>query len=518
MTTANNTMNNTTDILNLSVVELRDAVAAGAVSAQQAVRAYLDTIATRDGGVGAYLEVFVERSLERAAAVDAARAAGKPLGTLAGVPLAVADNLCTEFGHTTCASKSLANFRSPYSATAVAKWEAAGAIVLGKTNLDEFGMGSSTESSHVKPTRNPWDVSRVPGGACGGSAAAVAGRMAAAALGGDTGGSVRQPAAFCGLVGLKPTYGRVSRFGLTEHGSSLDQVGPMTRDVADAALLLSVMAGHDANDATSAPRPVDDYLAALDQPLPGLRVGLPREFLDQARDAGVLDAEIHAALQQASDAYQAAGATLVDISLPHSRIEKSADGGLASYAVAAYYIIAMAEASSNLARFDGMHFGHRTDKPCRDIHELYSKNRAEGFGDEVKRRIILGTYLLTGDLYDAYFTKALQTRRLITNDFDRAFANCDVLLCPTTPTTPFAFGEHATPLAMYQQDLFTVSASLAGLPCVSIPAGLARAGLPIGMQLVAPAFGESMLLRAARMVEKLVPFTPPSSAWPSGPR
>jgi len=493
-------MNNTTDILNLSVVELRDAIAAGTLSARQVVAAYLDAMAQRDGAIDAYHEVFAERSLARAAAIDDTRAAGKPMGPLAGVPIAVADNLCTDFGRTTCSSKSLANFRSPFSATAVVKLESAGAIVLGKTNLDEFGMGSSTERG-VNATRNPWNASRVPGGANGGAAAAVSARMAAAAMGGDTGGSIRQPAAFCGLVGLKPTYGRVSRLGLVEHGSSLDQIGPMTRDVSDAALLLSVIAGHDAEDATSMPRPADNYLVGLDQPLTGLRVGMPREFFTDTGDA--LDAEILQALQQAATAYQAAGATLVEVSLPHSRVEKDAQGRLTSDALAAYYVIAMVEAANNLARYDGMHFGHRTERPCGDINELYAHSRAEGFGDEVKRRVMLGTHLLTGDRYDAYFHKALQVRRLIRNDFDRAFPDCDVLLTPTTPTTPFVFGEkNADPLAMWQQDLYTVGASLAGLPGVSIPVGVSGAGLPIGLQLIAPAFGDDVLLRAARMYEK----------------
>jgi len=510
-------MSNTRDILNLSAVELRNAVASGAVSAQQAVRAYLEAVSQRDGAVGAYVEVFAERSLERAASIDEARAAGRAAGPLAGVPVAVADNICTEFGRTTCGSKILAQFRSPFSATAVAKLESAGAIVLGKAAVDEFGMGASTEpggGGGGTPTRNPWDASRVAGG--NGAAAAVAGRLAAAAIGGDTGGAVRQAAAFCGVVGVKPTYGRVSRFGLAEYGSSLEQIGPMTRDVADAAVLLSVLAGQDANDATSVALPAADFLAGLDQPPTGLRVGLPKEFFhqdDQALAAGALDTEILAALQQAVEAFKAAGATLVEVSLPHSRAGKDARGNLYSHAVAAYGIIAMSEASSNLARFGGMHFDRRTDQPCNDVHELYARSRAEGFGDEVKLQVMLGTHMLTAGLYDTYYTKALQVRRLIKNDFDQAFRaqheqRCDVLLCPTTPTPPPPFGEKiGDPLARHSADLYTCSANLAGLPAVALPAGVSKTGLPIGIQLLAPAFGEDTLLRAARMYERQVGAT-----------
>jgi len=483
--------------LDLSARELRDAIAGGSVSAEEAARAYLAAIEARDAEVGAFNEVHAERAIARAQAVDAARAAGETPGLLAGLPVAVKDNLATDYGRTTCSSRMLAEFRSPYTATAVAKLEAAGAVVLGKTNLDEFAMGSSTENSAFRATRNPWDLSRVPGGSSGGSAAAVAAGMCAAALGSDTGGSIRQPAAFCGVVGLKPTYGRVSRYGLVAYGSSLDQVGPLARDVADAALLLGAVAGHDPRDSTSVPRDVPDYLASLDEPPPRLRVGLPKEFYTAA-----LDAEINDALHAAAAAYENAGATLVDVSLPHSRVDVGPGGELSSYAVACYYIVAMAEASSNLARYDGAHYGHRTDRPCDDIIELFCRSRAEGFGAEVKRRIMLGTYTLSAGYYDAYYNKALKVRRLIKEDFDAALGCCDVLLCPVAPTTAFRLGEKtADPLTMYLADIYTLSLNLAGLPGLSLPAGLSRAGLPIGMQLIGAVFSEETLLRAARMYE-----------------
>jgi aspartyl-tRNA(Asn)/glutamyl-tRNA(Gln) amidotransferase subunit A len=383
-------------------------------------------------------------------------------------------------------------------ATAVGKLEAAGAVVLGKTNMDEFAMGSSTENSGFRPTRNPWDASRVPGGSSGGSAAAVSARMAAAAMGSDTGGSIRQPAAFCGVVGLKPTYGRVSRLGLVAYGSSLDQIGPLTQDVADCALLLTAIAGRDAGDSTSLEAPVPDYLATLEQPLKNLRVGWPSEFFSKA-----LDGEIAAAIRKAGEVFKGLGATIVEVSLPHSRIDIDAKGSISSFAVACYYIVAMSEASSNLARYDGVHYGHRTAAAVGDIIELYSKTRAEGFGEEVKRRIMLGTYTLSAGYYDAYYNKALKVRRLIKNDFDRAFESCDLLLCPVAPTTAFRLGEKtADPLTMYLEDIYTISLNLAGLPGLSLPAGLSRAGLPIGMQLIGPVLSEETLLRAGRMFEK----------------
>jgi len=486
------------DLIHLSALELREAIAGGEVSSEEATRAYLAAIEQREPVLAAYNEVLAEGALEQAKAVDARRAGGEPLGALGGVPVAVKDNLCTTRGKTTCSSKILANFRAPFTATAVAKLEEAGAVILGKTNLDEFAMGSSTENSAFGPTRNPWDTARVPGGSSGGSAAAVSARLCAAALGSDTGGSIRQPAAFCGVVGLKCTYGRVSRYGLVAYGSSLDQIGPITVDVADAALLTGIIAGHDPRDSTSVPRAVPDYLATVDVPLEGLRVGLPAEFFSEA-----LDEEINAVLHGAAETYAQAGAEIVDVTLPHSRIDIDEDGNLSSYAVACYYIVAMAEASSNLARYDSVHYGHRTAEKVDDIRELYSRSRAEGFGDEVKRRIMLGTYTLSAGYYDAYYNKALKVRRLIKNDFDAALERCDVLLCPVTPTPAFRLGEKTDdPLTMYLADIYTLSLNLSGLPGVSIPAGLSGEGLPIGMQLIGPVFSEETILRAARMYEK----------------
>ncbi len=486
------------DLTDLSALELRDAIAGGEISSEEATRAYLAAIEQRECALAAYNEVLAEAAVEQAKAVDARRAAGEELGALGGVPLAVKDNLCTARGHTTCSSKILASFRAPFTATAVARLQDAGAVILGKTNLDEFAMGSSTENSAFKATRNPWDTDRVPGGSSGGSAAAVSARLCAAALGSDTGGSIRQPAAFCGVVGLKPTYGRVSRYGLVAYGSSLDQIGPITLDVADAALLTGIIAGHDPRDSTSVPRPVPDYLAAIDAPVDGLRVGLPAEFFSDA-----LDAEINGAIHDAAEVYRSAGAEIVDVTLPHSRIDTDEEGRLSSYAVACYYIVAMAEASSNLARYDSVHYGHRTAEKLDDIVELYSRSRAEGFGDEVKRRIMLGTYTLSAGYYDAYYDKALKVRRLIKNDFDAAFESCDVLLCPVAPTPAFRLGEKTDdPLTMYLADIYTLSLNLAGLPGISIPAGLSGGGLPIGMQLIGPVFSEETVLRAARTYER----------------
>ncbi len=481
------------EITELSALELRDAVSAGKFSAVEAANAYLAAIEKHEPALDSFNEIYADRAIEQAEAVDA----GKVRGPLAGVPVAVKDVICTDWGRTTCSSKILENFHAPYNATVVTKLQNAGAVIIGKTNMDEFAMGSSTENSGLKPTKNPWDTARVPGGSSGGSAAAVSARQAAAALGSDTGGSIRQPAAFCGIVGLKPTYGRVSRFGLVAYGSSLDQIGPMTRDVADCALLTGVLAGHDRSDSTSVPAAVPDYLASVETPIKKLRVGMPKEFYSDA-----LDGEINAAIHKAAEVYKSLGAEIIELSLPTSRIDRDADGNLSSYAVACYYIVAMAEASSNLARYDGVHYGHRTADKVSDIIELYSRSRAEGFGDEVKRRIMLGTYTLSAGYYDAYYNKALKVRRLIKNDFDAAFKKCDVLLCPATPTTAFKLGEKtADPLTMYLADIYTISVNLAGLPGISIPAGVSKARLPIGMQLIGPALGEETLLRAARMYE-----------------
>ncbi len=485
------------DILKLSAIELRDAIARGDLTSREATETYLGAIEQHDGQVGAFNEVHAERAVSRAKAIDAARGSDKSAGKLAGVPIALKDNICTPYGRTTCSSKMLANFQAPYCATVAAKLEDAGAVVLGKTNLDEFAMGSSTENSGFKSTSNPWDLSRVPGGSSGGSAAAVAGRLCTAALGSDTGGSIRQPAAFCGIVGMKPTYGRVSRYGLVAFGSSLDQIGPMTQDVSDCALLTGVISGHDPKDSTSVAKSVPDYLAQLDTPPKNLRIGLPKEFYSEA-----LDPEIRKTIDGAIEIYKSLGAEIVEVSLPHSRIDDQ-NGQLSSFAVACYYIVATAEASGNLARYDGVHYGHRTAEKTDGIVDMYSRSRAEGFGLEVQRRIMLGTYALSSGYYDAYYLKALKVRRLIKNDFDTAFEKCDVLLCPTTPTPAFKLGEKtADPLKMYLADIYTISVNLAGLPGISIPAGLSGDSLPIGMQLIGSVFSEDTVLRTARMFEK----------------
>ncbi|MDP7637318.1 MAG: Asp-tRNA(Asn)/Glu-tRNA(Gln) amidotransferase subunit GatA [Phycisphaerae bacterium] len=490
-------------IAELSAIDLAAAIAAGQVGAVEATQTYLDAIEKREPRIDAFNEVLAERAMDTARSIDTRRQNARPLGPLGGVPVAVKDNLCTTDGKTTCSSRILADFQAPYTATAVQKLEDAGAVILGKTNLDEFAMGSSTENSGFKVTRNPWDTDRVPGGSSGGSAACVAAGEAAAALGSDTGGSIRQPAAFCGVVGFKPTYGRVSRLGLVAYGSSLDQIGPLTVDVPDAALLTGVIAGHDPGDSTSVAKDVPDYLGQLETPIENLRIGLPVEFYSNA-----LEAEINAAIHKAADIYKAAGATILDVSLPHSRIDCDAHGNLSSYAVACYYIVAMAEASSNLARYDGVHYGHRTAEKVDDIIDLYSRSRAEGFGQEVKRRIMLGTYTLSSGYYDAYYNKALKVRRLIKNDFDKAFEQCDVLLCPVGPTTAFKIGEKTDdPLTMYLADIYTISVNLAGLPALALPAGLSESNLPIGMQLIGPVFSEDRILRAARMYEKASDIT-----------
>jgi len=474
-------------ILNLTCKQLRDKVAAGAVTSVIATEAAFEQIEALDNKVGAYISTYKDGALEAAQAVDRKIAAGESTGPLAGVPVAIKDNMCTDFGATTCASKILENFRAPYNAHVVEKLLAADAVIIGKTNLDEFAMGSSTENSGLKQTVNPWDTRAVPGGSSGGSAAAVVARMCFAALGSDTGGSIRQPAGFCGIVGLKPTYGRVSRFGLVAYGSSLDQIGPVTRDVTDTALMMNVIAGHDKRDSTSISAdiaPVCDYLAKLDEHVEGLKIAIVPEFSVGA--AG----DVQDALARALDIYKDLGAETVEVQMPHLE-----------YAIAAYYIIATAEASSNLARYDGVHYGHRTENP-KDYVEVYSKSRAEGFGTEVKRRIMLGTYALSSGYYDAYYLKALKVRNLIRGDFTRAFEKADCIVMPTSPTTAFKIGEKIDdPLQMYLADIYTIAANLPGLPAISIPCGFDKNNLPIGLQILTPAFTEDKLLRIARMFE-----------------
>ena len=474
-------------ILNLTCKELRDKIAAGAVTSVAAVEAVFGQIEALDNTVGAYISTFKDQALAAAQAIDQKIAMGQSAGALAGVPIAIKDNMCMSIGATTCASKILANFKAPYNAHVVEKLQAADAVIIGKTNLDEFAMGSSTENSSLKRTVNPWDTTRVPGGSSGGSAAAVATRMCFAALGSDTGGSIRQPAGFCGVVGLKPTYGRVSRFGLVAYGSSLDQIGPVSRDVTDAALMMNVIAGHDKRDSTSVSSdiaPVCDYLDKLDEPPAGLKIAVVPEF-----NAGA-DEDVQEAITCAMEVYRELGAEIVDVKMSHLE-----------YAIAAYYVIATAEASSNLARYDGVHYGHRTESP-KDYIEVYSKSREEGFGAEVKRRIMLGTYALSSGYYDAYYLKALKVRNLIRSDFTKAFEKADCIMMPVSPTTAFKIGEKIEdPLQMYLADIYTIAANLAGLPAISIPCGFDKANLPIGLQILAPAFTEDRLLRIARMFE-----------------
>jgi len=459
----------------------------GDATAEVIADAFLTAIRQRDPRVRAFLHVDEDGALQQARAVDAKRKSGRPLGRLAGVPVAIKDVLCIRGTLTTCGSRMLQNFRPPYDATVITRLKEADAVLVGKTNMDEFAMGSSTENSAYQITRNPWDLQRIPGGSSGGSAAVVAAGEAPLAIGSDTGGSIRQPASLCGVVGVKPTYGRVSRFGLVAFASSLDQVGPFAHDVADAALLLEVIAGHDPRDSTSVDQPVPTYSKSLDEPVKPLTIGVPKEFFGEG-----LDSEVESAIRTAVKEYEKLGATIKEVSLPHS-----------PYAIATYYVVATAEASSNLARYDGMHYGYRTTRKG-DLIETYSRTRGEGFGREVQRRIMLGTYALSSGYKDAYYVKALKVRRLIKDDFDRAFAQCDVVVGPTAPTAAFKIGEKsADPLAMYLSDIYTISCNLAGLPGMSIPCGFTRGGLPIGLQLLAPPFAEEKMLRAARMFEKL---------------
>ncbi len=460
----------------MGAAEAAAAVRARDVSASELVRAHLDRIAALDGTLGAFLEVVADRALARARRVDGLLSNSDP-GPLAGVPVAIKDVLDVEGVPTTCGSRMLEGYVPPFTATAVRRLEAAGAIVLGKTNLDEFAMGSSTENSAYRVTRNPWSTDRVPGGSSGGSAAAVAAGMAPLAIGTDTGGSIRQPAAFCGVVGLKPSYGRVSRYGLVAFASSLDQAGPFARSVEDVALAAGILFGPDPRDATSAPVPVPDFEAAMAREVAGLRIGVPWSFLESGVDDAVLSS-----FRDALRALEDAGARTVEVSLPHL-----------SHAIATYYLIATAEASSNLARFDGVRYGRRVD--AADLASMYGETRDRGFGPEVKRRIILGTFALSSGYYDAYYVRAQQVRTLIRRDFEQAFAGCDVVATPTAPTPPFRIGEKtADPLQMYLADIFTVPASLAGLPAISLP-GAPAGGLPVGFQLQGRLFDEETLLR-----------------------
>ena len=468
----------------LTIHEAADRLARREISAVELTRAVLGEIERRDGEIGAYLTVTSEAALGQASAIDAARARGESLGPLAGVPVAIKDNMCTAGVPTTCASRILEGFVPPYDATVVQKLRAAGAVMVGKANLDEFAMGSSTEFSAYRPTANPLDLERVPGGSSGGSAAAVAADEAVFALGSDTGGSVRLPASFCGIVGLKPTYGRVSRYGLVAFASSLDQIGPLTKDVTDCALVLNAIAGYDPADSTSLRWPVPDYTRALVPDVKGLRVGVPKEYFAAGIDSGV-EAAIRAAIARLGDL----GATVGETSLAHTR-----------YALDAYYVIAPAEASANLARYDGVKYGLSVGNG--DIFASMERTREAGFGPEVKRRIMLGTYTLSSGYYDAYYLRAQKVRALVKRDFDSAFGEFDCIAVPTAPTVAFRRGEKTMdPLAMYLSDVYTVTANIAGIPGLVVPCG-ESAGLPVGLQLLGPAGGEEMLLRVGYAYEQ----------------
>jgi len=468
----------------LTLAQISQQLSDGDFSSLELTRELLKRIREKDGKLGSFITVTEELALKQAEAADKRRAAGET-GALLGVPIGHKDLFCTEGVRTSCGSKMLENFIAPYNSTVVEKLEVAGCVTLGKLNMDEFAMGSGNENSHFGAVKNPWDTERVPGGSSGGSAAAVAARLLPAATGSDTGGSIRQPAALCGLTGLKPTYGRVSRWGMIAYASSLDQGGPIARNAEDCALLLSAMAGFDKKDSTSSEQETEDYRAALNAPLAGLRIGLPKEYFAEG-----LDSRVAEQVMDAARALEAQGAILQEVSLPSL-----------PHAIPAYYVIALAEASSNLSRFDGVRFGYRCDNP-QNLHDLYLRSRGEGFGSEVKRRILLGTYALSAGYYDAYYLKAQKIRRLIKNGFERVLGEVDLLLSPTVPAPAWKIGEKSDdPTAAWLGDLYTITANLAGLPALSMPCGFVQ-GLPVGVQLIAPWFAESRLLAAAHQYQQ----------------
>jgi aspartyl-tRNA(Asn)/glutamyl-tRNA(Gln) amidotransferase subunit A len=455
------------------------------VSSIELTKATMTHLKAVEPKVQSFITITEEVALAQAAEADKRLASGNNITPLTGVPLGIKDLLCTKGVQTTCASKMLEGFKPPYNATVVERLNAAGAIMLGKTNMDEFAMGSSTETSYYQKTKNPWNLSCVPGGSSGGSASCVSADQAFGSLGSDTGGSIRQPAALCGIVGLKPTYGRVSRYGLIAFASSLDQIGPMTKDVEDCALMMNVIAGHDERDSTSANVAVPDYTVEMKKSIKGLKIGIPKEFFPEG-----MNPEVTAATKKAIDQLKSLGAEIHEISLPHS-----------AYSLAAYYVLAPSEASSNLARYDGVRYGLRV--PGENIVEMYSKTRAAGFGPEVKRRIMLGTYALSSGYYDAYYLKALKVRRLIKQDYDQAFEKVDVIVTPTVPNPAFKFGEKTdNPLTMYLEDIFTISINIAGVPALSLPCGLSKTDLPIGLQIIGKPFDEATLLKAAYAYEQ----------------
>ena len=468
-----------------TLAALRDGLARGDFSSRELTQHFLNRIQQYDSELNSFITVCADNALAQAQAADLARANGSA-HALAGIPLAQKDIFCTQGVKTSCGSKMLDNFISPYNAHVISQCENAGLVMLGKTNMDEFAMGSSNESSFYGAVKNPWDLTKVPGGSSGGSAAAVAARLAPAATGTDTGGSIRQPAALCNLTGLKPTYGRVSRWGMIAYASSLDQAGPMTQTAEDAALLLNVMAGHDAKDSTSIDKDVPDYTATLNNDLKGLRIGIPKQYFGEG-----LDADVATVIQQSLKELEKLGAILVDVDLPNTGLS-----------VPAYYVIAPAEASSNLSRFDGARFGYRCDNP-KDLTDLYKRSRGEGFGSEVKRRIMIGTYALSAGYYDAYYLQAQKVRRLVQQDFVKAFEQCDVIAGPTSPSVAFGFGEKNTdPVAMYLSDIYTIATNLAGLPAMSIPAGFSK-NLPVGLQLVGNYWQEAQLLNVAHRYQQV---------------
>jgi aspartyl-tRNA(Asn)/glutamyl-tRNA(Gln) amidotransferase subunit A len=473
-------------IIEKTASELVELLERKEISSREVTSAFCDRIESVEPSVRSFLHYDRPSALRRAQAIDDRRSAGEPVGLLAGLPVAIKDILCAEGEPATCGSRMLANFHPPYNATVISKLDDQGAVRIGRVNMDEFAMGSSCENSAFQKTANPWDLERVPGGSSGGSAAAVAALQAPLAIGTDTGGSIRQPASLCGIVGLKPTYGRVSRFGLIAYASSLDQIGPMARSIEDAALLLEAMAGHDPRDSTSLPHPVPAYSKTCKSPIPDLRVGVVRDYFGEG-----LDSEVESAVRQSIEVFRSLGAKIVDVRLPTSK-----------HAIPTYYMVATAEASSNLARYDGVHYGHRANE-YRDLIDMYKRSRGEGFGDEVKRRIMLGTLALSAGRRDAFYNKALQVRRLLRQDYDAAFRECDVVVGPTSPTPAFKIGEKSDdPLAMYLSDIYTVATNLAGLPGLSLPCGFTGSGLPIGLHLQGPAMAEEVLLRAGYLYQQ----------------
>ena len=478
------------EIIDLTVHELQEKLKNKEITVTKITQAYVDRINEKEKDVQAFVTNLSAEALKKAEEIQEKEDNGESLGDFAGIPIGIKDNLCTKGIKTTCSSKMLENFISPYSATVVEKLEKENIINLGKLNMDEFAMGGSTETSYFKKTKNPWNLSKVPGGSSGGSAAAVAAGMVPWALGSDTGGSIRQPSSFCGVVGLKPTYGLVSRYGLVAFASSLDQIGPITKDVTDSAMLLNLIAGHDERDTTSADLEKKDYLKALIGDVKGLKIGVPKEFFGEG-----INEEVKESLKQAIEVYKDMGAEVKEFSLD-----------VANYALATYYIIACAEASSNLGRFDGIRYTYRSPE-AKTLKEIYKKSRSEGFGAEVKRRIILGTYVLSSGYYDAYYKKAQQVRTLVMNEFNKAFEKYDVIVTPTSPTTAFKLGEKSTnPMEMYLADICTVSVNIAGLPGMSIPCGIDSNGLPIGMQIIGKKFDEETIIKTAYAYEQETKF------------